>query len=253
MRHAREDAAGSPDRSDRVGTVAAGSSTDGGGRVPGRWLRRSWNQAPDGSGYHRRRADAVMAAAGLVIFAVCAVLVSKKVLVGADTAVFRWVNGWPGWLYPPMWVIQLSGVIGAAPLLAVIAALLRRFRLAAALVAATLLKTSLQAVAKAFVQRYRPGQTLSDVIVRHGAASHGLSFPSGHAMVIFAIAALVTPYLAGRWKILPWVLAAAVGLSRMYLGAHFPLDVAGGAGLGLFFGATANLIFGVPRRAPTPA
>lgn len=253
MKHAREDAAGGPDRSDGVATVAAGTSADGGGGAPGRRLRRSWNQAPDGSGFHRRRVDAVMAAAGLAIVAVCGLLVSNKVLVGADTAVFRWVNGWPGWLYPPMWVIQLSGVIGAAPLLAVIAALLRRFRLAVALIVATVLKSSLEDVAKMFVQRYRPGQTLSDVILRHGAASHGLSFPSGHAMVIFAIAALVAPYLTGRWKILPWVLAAVVCLSRMYLGAHFPLDVLGGAGLGMFIGAATNLIFGVPRRAPTPA
>jgi undecaprenyl-diphosphatase len=193
----------------------------------------------------------VTAVVGLVVVAGCGLLVSNKVLVGADTAVFRWVNGWPGWLYPPMWVIQLSGVIGAAPLLAVIAALLRRFRLAAALLVATVLKSSLEDVAKLFVQRYRPGQTLSDVILRHGAASHGLSFPSGHAIVIFAIAALLTPYLAGRWKVLPWVLALVVCLSRMYLGAHFPLDVVGGAGLGLAIGAGMNLIFGVPRRAST--
>jgi undecaprenyl-diphosphatase len=214
------------------------------------WLRRYWGQAPDGSSYHRRQADVIMAAAGLVIVAVCGTLVASKVLVGPDAAVFGWVNRWPGWLYPPMWVIQLAGLIGALPLLAVVAALLRRFRLAAALAAAALLKAFLESVAKTFVHRYRPGQTISDAIVRHGAAAHGLSFPSGHAMVIFTIAALVTPYLAARWRILPWALAAAVCLSRMYLGAHFPLDVAGGAGLGLFIGAGLNLIFGVPRRAP---
>ena len=49
----------------------------------------------------------------------------------------------------------MSGVIGAPPLLAAAAALLRRFRLAAALVAATLLKVSLEAVAKMFVQCVR--------------------------------------------------------------------------------------------------
>jgi membrane-associated phospholipid phosphatase len=139
-----------------------------------------------------------------------------------------------------------AGVIGALPLAAATAALLRRLRLAAALVAATLLKVSLEDVAKIFVQRNRPAETLPDVILRGQSAAHGLSFPSGHAMVIFAIAALVAPYFKSRWQVLPWALAAAVCLSRLYLGAHFPLDVAAGAGLGMFIGGVLNLVFGVP-------
>jgi undecaprenyl-diphosphatase len=85
-----------------------------------------------------------------------------------------------------------------------------------------------------------------DVILRGNSAAHGLSFPSGHAMVIFAITALVAPYLKGWRKVLPWALAAAVCLSRAYLGAHFPLDVVAGAGLGIFIGGVLNLAFGVP-------
>jgi undecaprenyl-diphosphatase len=145
-----------------------------------------------------------------------------------------------------MWVVQLSGVIGALPLLAAAAALLRRFRLAAALVATALLKVSLESVAKTLVQRGRPAETVSDVILRGNSSAHGLSFPSGHAMVIFAITALVYPYLKDWWKVLPWALAAAVCLSRMYLGAHFPLDVVAGAGLGILIGSVLNLVFGAP-------
>jgi membrane-associated phospholipid phosphatase len=132
------------------------------------------------------------------------------------------------------------------PLLAAAAALLRRFRLAAALVAATLLKVSLESVAKTFVQRGRPAETVPDVILRGKSAAHGLNFPSGHAMVIFATTALVAPYLKGWWMVLPWALAAAVGLSRMYLGAHFPLDVVAGASLGILIGSVLNLVFGTP-------
>ena len=181
-----------------------------------------------------------MAAAGLGVVIVCGVLVANRTLVGPDVALFHRINHWPGWLYRPMWVVQLSGVIGALPLLAAAAALLRRFRLAAALAAATLLKVSLEAVAKTFVQRGRPAETVSDVILRGNSAAHGLSFPSGHAMVIFAITALVAPYLKGWWKVLPWALAAAVCLSRVYLGAHFPLDVVAGAGLGILIGSVLN-------------
>ena len=89
----------------------------------------------------QRRADAPMAAAGLGVLVVCGVLVANRTVLGTDVAVFRRVNHWPGWLYPPMWTVQLSGVIGALPLVAAAAALLRRLRLAAA----TLLKAWLEA------------------------------------------------------------------------------------------------------------
>jgi membrane-associated phospholipid phosphatase len=73
-------------------------------------------------------------------------------------------------------------------------------------------------------------------------------------MVIFAIATMVSPYFKDWWKVLLWALAAAVCLSRVYLGAHFPLDVAAGAGLGMFIGGVLNLVFGVPATARvTPA
>jgi len=99
-------------------------------------------------------------------------------------ALFHQSNHWPGWLYPPMWVVQLSGVIGALPLLSAAAALLRRFRLAAALAAAALLKISLESVAKTFVQRARPAETVPDVILRGNSAAHGLSFPSGNLLCV---------------------------------------------------------------------
>ena len=72
-------------------------------------------------------------------------------------------------------------------------------------------------------------------------------------MVIFAITVLVAPTFKGRWKVLPWVLAAAVCLSRVYLGAHFPLDVAAGSGLGTFIGGALNRVFGVPGNSPSTA
>jgi membrane-associated phospholipid phosphatase len=72
-------------------------------------------------------------------------------------------------------------------------------------------------------------------------------------MVIFAITALVAPCFKGWWKVLPWAPAAAVCLSRVYLGAHFPVDVAAGAGLGLFIGSALNLVFGVPSASTAGA
>lgn len=70
------------------------------------------------------------------------------------------------------------------------------------------------------------------------------SFPSGHTAVAFA-AALA---LAGEGAGLGWLLlalAVGIALSRVYLGAHYPLDVAAGALLGLAAGfAVHALLFG---------
>lgn len=80
---------------------------------------------------------------------------------------------------------------------------LRRLRLSAALAIAALLKVSLEAMPKTFVQRGRPAETVSEVILRSKAAAHGLGFPSGHAMVIFAIAALRAPYFKAGGRYCP--------------------------------------------------
>ncbi len=67
-------------------------------------------------------------------------------------------------------------------------------------------------------------------------------FPSGHTTTAAAVATVVTLLLARRrrgWLLVTaiWVLAAVIGLSRIYLGSHWPLDVLAGLALGIGSGA----------------
>lgn len=164
----------------------------------------------------------------------------------AEEAVFHAVNGLPDYLRAPMWVAQLVGVLVFAPLVAIIAVLLRRYRLAGVLAALVPLKLLLErGVIKVLVQRERPGSTVTDAILRDASAS-GLAFPSGHAILAFGVATLLAPYLDRRGQFLAYSLAFANGVARIYLGAHNPLDVVVGAAIGLALGAALNLSFGVP-------
>jgi undecaprenyl-diphosphatase len=61
---------------------------------------------------------------------------------------------------------------------------------------------------------------------------HDPSFPSGHAATSFAAATILT-FAFPRLGPALFVLAAAVAFSRVYAGVHYPLDILGGAALGM--------------------
>jgi undecaprenyl-diphosphatase len=209
------------------------------GTTPGQWTRR--------------RGDAVALVAGLVVLGAGMIVVRDGNVPGWERDVFHAVNDLPDWLYPAAWPLQQLGVLVIGPIVALVAALTRHFRLALAALLATVAKLALEQVVKAMVTRERPGTSIGgDIETRGDVSIRGESFVSGHAVLAAALAGVVAPYLPGRWKVVPWVLVGLVMVGRVYVGAHNPLDVVCGAALGLAIASCINLLLGVPAGARKP-
>jgi len=142
------------------------------------------------------------------------------------------VNGLPGPVVAVLEVVMQLGARGAIVLVALVAAVLadrQRVRVAVAVLLAGFAAWFATAQVKEAVDRPRPAALGAEVEVRDDAP--GLGYPSSHVGV--ATASLVAAALGARRPVgVALALGALVGVARMAVGVHLPLDVVGGLGLG---------------------
>jgi glycosyltransferase 2 family protein len=153
-----------------------------------------------------------------------------------EFTVLRRVNALPDSMRWPVWGVMQSGSLNAPFAAAAVAYLGHRPALAQRLVTSGVGAYFSAKVVKAVVRRGRPLALVPGVRVR-GKAATGGGFVSGHAAVSMALAVEARRHLGRRTAAMPLVAAPIVGLARLYVGAHMPLDVIGGSALGWAIGS----------------
>lgn len=193
----------------------------------------------------------------LVSFIILAILVSPRTgqdnspLIVQDRSVFLQVNNSHySALNQPMIFLTKYGrdlVWPAATALIFVFGGRTGRRAAVMMGVAMLISIPVASVAKEIVARPRPIIPLSDFLITAGS---DFSFPSGHAIVVSAGAGVALAMFrgSGRRTAVSLILAAEaalVGISRVYVGGHYPLDVVGSILLGL---AIAFIVVGFSKQ-----
>jgi membrane-associated phospholipid phosphatase len=113
------------------------------------------------------------------------------------------------------------------------------------LILGTLTLWILVELVKALVRRSRPFIRVTQTRIV-GYRVGGRSFPSGHTSQAFFMATLMAPHFqVSAWMVfLLYAIALLVGITRMYVGAHYPRDVLAGAILGSVWGLLGVLVDG---------
>jgi membrane-associated phospholipid phosphatase len=162
-----------------------------------------------------------------------------------DTRLFLFINlqAHPEWLDRFMGLAtQLGNMLTA--LIAALLLFLGNIRgLAFEIILGTLTLWLVVETIKALTDRARPFLDLTATRII-GWREPGRSFPSGHTAQIFFLATLLSyrfsPGAVGIAAL--YAVAALVGFTRMYVGAHYPRDVIAGAVLGCVWGILATLV-----------
>lgn len=176
--------------------------------------------------------DLFTALAGLIVVTA---LVFGQPVSGSESAIFRWFNDWPSGWRPLFLVITQLGSAWALLILTIAVAVIKKSHaLALRFLSVGVLTYGAAIVLKHFVARPRPYQQLADVVQRDPVGTADFGYPSGHAAMAIAAALLLLPLVPRTFRWVLTFLVALVGISRMYLGVHYPLDIVGGYFLGLF-------------------
>lgn len=194
----------------------------------------------------------VTGAGAVVVIIVTAWAATSPGSQGRQTDLVTWFN------HPPQPIAAVFAIVNPflrpVPLILLGVALLswvllsaryasRRWEVLRATTIALVLAELMAQVMKHLASQSRP-LTVIPGLDTHGYPREpfGNAYPSAHTAIVLALVSALWPWLSWPQRAIGLTLAVLVALNRLYIGAHWPIDVIGGAAIGLLAGAIAWLI-----------
>jgi membrane-associated phospholipid phosphatase len=191
----------------------------------------------------------LMAVAGIVA---SAWLATRPGAQEAQEGMVRWLNRPP----PPLDALfalvnpllrplplAILAVILLAWILATAHSMAARLEIARAAVVSVLLAEIMAQVLKRVASESRPLAAMPNLDT-HGYPRDpaGNAYPSAHTALVVALACALWPWLRPSQKVVAVALMVLIPLNRVYIGAHWPIDLVGGAAVGLLAATITWLI-----------
>lgn len=177
---------------------------------------------------------------GVATLAVAGTAVKADRVGPVEAGLFRSVNTLPDRWAGPVWLVMQGGALAAVPAAAATAWACGRPTLARRLLVGGVTTWGLAKAVKLAFRRPRPAGLLVQTR-RRGRNEPGLGFVSGHAGVAASLCAAALPEFGPGGRRAAVAAAVSVAIARLYVGAHLPLDVLGGAALGVAIEAAVEL------------
>jgi undecaprenyl-diphosphatase len=174
---------------------------------------------------------AALALCGMILLAYTASIASRGEITGWERQLVDNIYNWPEGLNPVFLVLTQLGSAWMVMILPLVAWMNRLHGLAARLFISGTVAFVVAETIKVLVDRPRPSFLVTGISEREAFIT-GSGFPSGHTTIATVVALTLLPYLPRKQRFIVPLWIIIVGLSRIYLGMHAPLDVIGGFGLG---------------------